>query len=119
MKIETDLTLESLSLAARERKPFTLARYGDGEWISMLQLRSENKRNCDWHYYYPAMGEAIRQTLIQKPTYRLGIQHLAIKLYRPEIIKFVTDHQLSDLDWCFSDVLHKASQKQMLHRSAQ
>jgi hypothetical protein len=118
MEIKTDLTLESLSLAARERKPFTLARYGDGEWISMLQLRDQNKKNCDWHYYYPEMGEAIRQTLIQKPAYRLGLQNLAVRLYRAKIEAFLAQHSIPQLDWCYSDVLHKASQNGNLHQFA-
>lgn len=114
-----EFPLEELCRVARERPPYTFARYGDGEWISLLQLKSHNKRNCDWHYYYPAMGLALRDVLKSRPAYRLGIQRMATELYPIEIGKFMLDHQLQKLDWTNAEVLHRASTKGQLGLFAQ
>lgn len=109
-----EFPFEEICRVARERPPFTFSRFGDGEWISLLQLKSPHKRNCDWHYFYPAMGFALRDVLKSKPGYRLGIQKLATELYPDEIYTFLLKNGLTKLDWVTADVLHRAAQKDRL-----
>lgn len=42
------------------RKPFSLLRYGDGEWNCMLGLKGAN---CDGHQYFPEMGQDLITSL--------------------------------------------------------
>jgi len=44
----------------RERKPFALARYNDGEICAMLGGEAWENRNCDHHEYLPEMCELLR-----------------------------------------------------------
>lgn len=112
------ISIEDLAKIAKERIPYAFARYGDGEWISLLELRPANKGNCDQHKYFRDMGTAIRTTLVERPTYCLGIQRLATDVYGEKIHLFLDQHKLFDLDWVYSDVLHKSSIKGTFHTLA-
>lgn len=109
-----EFAYEDICRVARERPPYTFARYGDGEWISLLQLKCHTKRNCDWHYFYPAMGLALKDVLKSRPNYKLGLQKLATEIYPNEIQGFLLANKLTDLDWVEADVLHRASKKGQL-----
>lgn len=106
-----DLQFDSICQAARERKPYALARYGDGEWNALLKLKSGDKRNCDWHQYFPAMGYRLKETLLSKPGYTLGMQRFATELYPSQIHRFITTNGLQFLNWVYSDAMHKSSMK--------
>lgn len=116
--ISPTFTLDTLCAAAADRKPFAFARYGDGEWIAMLKLKSSSKRNCDWHQYFPAMGQALADTLACRPSYWVGLQGLAYRLYGDRIDRFIQEHGLQGLRWCDAEVLHKASVQGELGRFA-
>src|SRR6056297_1642931 len=87
--------------------PFTFSRWGDGEWRSILKKHRKGATNCDGHTFYPEMGNELASVLIQNPTYMLGMQHLAMRLYGPPIQLFLKRHDLSHLRWVDSDVFHR------------
>lgn len=49
---------------------FSLARYGDGEFMAIL---GEVGQNCDGHEYYPEMGRALGDILKSRPPYYIGL----------------------------------------------
>jgi hypothetical protein len=66
-------------------RPFTFARYGDGEWLSILG--TTDGQNCDKHPYSPALTEALRQSLtIQDDNYIQAIGPVAFRDGRQESI---------------------------------
>lgn len=91
----------------RQRIPFTFSRWGDGEWRAVLGKLGGV--NCDGHQFYPQMGEELRQVLISKPTYLLGMQPMALRIYEKPINEFLAKHGLQDLKWLNADVIHSAS----------
>jgi hypothetical protein len=93
-------------LAAGE--PTTFSRWGDGEWTAVFGRRRSQK-NCDGHPFYPNMGTELRQVLLSRPPYVLGLQSLALSVL-PEIEPFLAQNALTDLDWIDADVFHHASQ---------
>lgn len=97
-----------LSELADPRKPFTFSRWGDGEWRSLLGLGA-NYANCDGHHFFPEMGLQLQQVLQAKPVYRLGMQSLAVKLFKAKIEAFLQRHALTKLTWYDADVFHKAA----------
>jgi hypothetical protein len=108
MKIELKSLDSWLADLTDSSKPFSFSRWGDGEWRSVLSPGGNNT-NCDGHKFFPAMGEQLRQILFKKPTYRIGMQPLAIKLFAAHIDKFLRDALLTDLQWYDSDVFHKGA----------
>jgi len=97
----------------KNKEPFSFSRFGDGEWASILNARTEpGAKNADGHAFFPEMGEALRQVLLSKPKYYLGMQRFALEdRYPEEIKKFIEDNQLQDIQWCNADVWHHASIK--------
>lgn len=89
----------------RRGDTFTFSRWGDGEWRVVLGKRG---RNCDHHEYYPAMGEELRKVLSKRPSYRLGLQRLALRLFNRSINHTVKQYGLRQR-WENADVFHKAS----------
>jgi hypothetical protein len=88
---------------------FSFSRWGDGEWSSVLD--KGKKWNCDGHRYFPDMGKQLSQVLISQPTYRLGMQSLAYRLFGKHIESFLKKHNLQNLVWHNADVFHKGAIK--------
>lgn len=70
---------------------FSLARYGDGEFMAILGAVGQN---CDGHEYYPEMGRALADILKSKPDYYIGLhqsrqidRETMTWLYRNELIE--------------------------------
>ena len=97
-----------LSELANPAKPFTFSRWGDGEWRSLLALGA-NSSNCDGHRFFPKMGLQLQKVLRSRPPYRLGMQSLAVKLFKAKIAAFLQQHGLTNLTWYDADVFHKAA----------
>ncbi len=93
------------AIAAKE--PTTFTRWGDGEWTAVLGRRRHGQ-NCDGHPFYPKMGSELKQLLLGRPPYVLGLQNLATTTM-PEVVPFLTQNYLTDLDWIDADVFHHAS----------
>jgi hypothetical protein len=86
---------------------FTFSRWGDGEWLSILNRGQET--NCDGHKYFPAMGVELANILRSRPTYMLGMQKLAIRVYGKHIQRFLEENSLTDLHWYQSGVFHQGA----------
>lgn len=99
-------------IAAKE--PTTFSRWGDGEWTAVFGRRP-TKANCDGHPYYPKMGGELKQVLLGRPEYPLGLQGLARRVM-PEVEPWVRQNYLDDLDWIDADVFHHASGRGELGR---
>lgn len=91
----------------RNHKPFSFSRWGDGEWNSVLGRKTG--QNCDGHMYYPQMGDDLKQVLINRPTYRLGMQPFAVRQFGDRITEWLIRYGLENLPWCNADVFHRAS----------
>lgn len=103
-------------------KPFSLSRWGDGEWRAVLRGRSQRTLfaddgskqrqtdNCDKHRFFPDMNEQLANILRARPPYRLGLQGLAMRLYGKQITKFCRRHCPS-LRWHNSTLLSAAVTK--------
>lgn len=92
-------------IAAKE--PTTFSRWGDGEWNAVLGRRRHHQ-NCDGHPYYPKMGSELKQVLLTRPEYTLGLQGLAQRSM-PDVGVWLGQNYLADLDWVDADVFHHAS----------
>ena len=90
--------------------PFSLSRYGDGEFNAIFQKQGSN---VDGHEYFPDMGAELKQIVLSEPEYIVGIQPLTMSHYRNEVVNFAGD---LDIDWVNSDVLHDANIKEQLKR---
>lgn len=102
----------SLIEKIHEKETFAFSRYGDGEWNAIL---GKVGANCDGHEYFESLGKALRNVLISRPNYYLGLQSLAMRVIGLEITKFVTANNIRPIsEWGDADILHKASIKEML-----
>ena len=92
--------------------PFSMSRWGDGEWNCVLGKQGQN---CDRHQYFPKMGEELRDILRSKPPYALGLQPFAMQSDpgAEAIERWLADHSL-DLPWINADVFHIANHRRAL-----
>lgn len=107
------LTYEKLLEKINSRKAVTFSRFGDGEWNAIF---GKTGSNCDGHEYFESLGAALRNVLLSKPDYYLGLQGLAMRVMGDRITEFVVKHNIRPIeDWSDADILHKASIKGLLH----
>lgn len=85
-------TLEQYIDRINSGEPFALARYGDGEFASIL---GHSGQNCDGVRYSDLLCKALTRTLLDSKSYDYGILAVAVRLFRNSIEKF---HQMHDLD---------------------
>lgn len=83
------------------------SRWGDGEWTAILGHRPFGC-NCDGHPYAPELGRRLRAVLDTRPSYRLGLQPLATRVF-PFLREYIAQHNWNTLKWVNADVLHAAS----------
>jgi len=96
------VTYSMMTASLKDGIVFKFARYGDGEIYCM---NGKIGQNCDNHSYFPNMGAALRQTIIQEPNYMVGIQPLSIS-HIPEDVNSYFGHFKTLYN---ADVLHNAS----------
>jgi len=84
-----------------ERRAFSFARFGDGEFFAVL---GESGENCDGHGYHPELGRRLGEILAAKPAYLTGLQPLAVMRHGVEPIR-TRSHGIR---WVYSDSLHSA-----------
>lgn len=98
---------------------YSTARFGDGEWTSILRLQGHNGRNCDGHRYYPQMSAGLSDILRSQPPepFLLGMQHYGLKMFYDRIIQFLRKAGLQDLPWRDADTLamHRSSVRNQIH----
>jgi hypothetical protein len=88
-----------------KNRPFSFARYGDGEWNAIF---GEPGRNCDGHPYYPELGAALRATLENPGDYIHAIQPRAVKYDSRRIHAYLASLPVP-FDWHDADVFHDAN----------
>lgn len=112
------------------QQPFSLSRWGDGEWRSVLAENDKcwaklagisgawrkGKTNKSGHAFPPEMGKDMRKLLTDRPGHYLA---LANRYGNPDskepqislarwIKQWLVVHQLSDLRWTHADTIVKA-----------
>jgi len=100
--------LEEFVAKVVARQPVTFSRWGDGEWYSVFGR--DRGQNCDGHRYFPQMGAELKNVLLAKPPYVLGLQGLARRVFDGRIESWIDQNYLNVLDWIDADVFHNASQ---------
>jgi hypothetical protein len=87
----------------RNGRPFSFARFGDGEWSAILGVQGAN---CDGHEYFPRLGADLRAAIIENLDYFYSIQGRAIKYLGKGIRRFLADNNVKII-WHDSDVFHR------------
>lgn len=93
---------ESMREMLERGEPFSLARFGDGEFNAIFGAVGAN---CDGHRYFPELGQRLRQILESEPGYLLGLQPVLMLGRGPEKIQSVS----RGIRWVLADSLHLAS----------
>lgn len=101
------MTYEELLRKIYNKEPFSFSRFGDGEFNAIFQDR-KSRMNCDAHQYFPDMGKRLLQVLESKPDYYIGLQSMAYR-QRTEQIDELTE--CLGLEWCESNIIHRANIK--------
>jgi len=94
----------------RKREPFSLSRWGEAEWNSVLRLRPEQAVNCDGHRFFRTMGGQLARALKDLPAYYVAMQPLALRLMGGRIEQWFAENSI-DLPWHDADVFHEASKR--------
>lgn len=99
----------------RENEPFQYFKYGDGEFVSMLQLKPPTAVNSSKHHYFKSLGERMKSTLLpgneHGPNAMIGIQNwmrLGRRPYSKLALKWIQDNA-PHITWCSTDTLHYAN----------
>lgn len=87
--------------------PFAFSRWGDGEWSAVL---GKGKCNTDKQFYTPALRADLRGVLEARPSYLLGLQPAAVRLYGVEIAEWLRARDWWPA-WDDADVWHRASKR--------
>jgi hypothetical protein len=102
--------LQDVADAVSTGHPFAFSRWGDGEWSAVL---GHGTQNCDQQEYTEELRHDLRQVLLGRPEYTLGMQALALRRFGEEIISWLEERKLSFL-WVDSGVFHRASARDQL-----
>lgn len=109
----TNYGIDYYTKLLNKRKPFTFARYGDGEFTCMFDPGSG--MNCDRHVYDPVLSEQLLTAFSDRCSsdhgYFVGIQNYAIKM-DPRVTKFL--EKFPKMEYHDSDVFHRASIKKTI-----
>lgn len=87
----------------RDKKPFAFSRFGDGEWITIAQNRTEDS-NCDGNKFYADLGERLKEIVSEKQDYYMGHQNVSAYTLKNKYPQ----------EWVNSDILHELSEIQGL-----
>jgi hypothetical protein len=108
------MIFEEILIKIENNEQFSFSRWGDGEWICMLNP-DNSKGNCDGHKYFDTLSDALKNILKSKPKYNLGIQGHARRSMGEKIDAFLKENDLTELQWSNADVFHHASIKGKFH----
>jgi hypothetical protein len=89
--------------------PYSFSRFGDGEWNAIFR---KSGSNCDDHQYFPDMGARLEEAVRNPYNYIYGMQGLSMRHMSFEILELLGPN--SPIEWCESDVFHKAFAKGMM-----
>ena len=90
-------------------EPYSFSRFGDGEWNAIFR---KSGSNCDDHQYFPEMNARLEEAVRNPYDYIYGIQGLSMRHMSFEILELLGPD--SPIEWCESDVFHKAFAKGMM-----
>ena len=105
--------IEHFELMIKNRAPFSFARYGDGEWMSILGYSG---RNCDGVQFNNELKLALTETLKYpqlNDNYYYGMLAIAFRYMRPYIEKFTYINNL-DITWTEATFLVAANRQGQL-----
>lgn len=89
-----------------KESPFSLSRWGDGEWMSVLQIRAARARNTDGHRFFPQMGKRLKAILISDPKYALASRVSMPKRLMIGAQQIAAEH-LPNRDWHSTNSFNK------------
>lgn len=87
------------------RKPFSLLRYGDGEWNAMLGVKGAN---CDGHEYFPQMGRDLISSLQHNYSAHYGWLTVSHHAGMEAILSLIEKNKI-EVRWVNGDVFLEAS----------
>ncbi len=99
-----NLTLSNLIAHIKNNEPFSYSRWGDGEWQCLLG--SNRQWNTDGHRYFPALQKRLREVVLSRPKYYMGLQQMGMDVLGTKIYEFVKDLNIT---WVNSDIIHSAN----------
>lgn len=107
----TTLDYPTLLNLLKNNQKLSFSRWGDGEFGLAFKLEPVYSIVMDRNNSpeFIAAGEMIKEILLSKPEYYIGIQNHAKKLFGDKIESYYKDLNTFD-----ADIIHKASQKQRL-----
>ncbi|MFT4037601.1 MAG: hypothetical protein QM692_05425 [Thermomicrobiales bacterium] len=105
------VTAAALTGWVRSGSPFTLTRWGDGEWHAVLGRTTG--RNSDGQAFVPELGERLRQVLRRQPPYLMELKPWEA-VFGDQVAAWLAEERLSTLNWIAPDILHRASRKGQL-----
>lgn len=94
--------------AIRSGNPFSFARYGDGEWHTILgHIGMRNSNGCT---FTQELCDALRHVLHKAHPYEHSILRVARRKLGPEIQNYIIDNEVR-IQWTLGDVILDASLK--------
>ncbi len=99
-------SLADFTTRLQEHRPFAFSRWGDGEWSCVLRKSGET---CDGQKYTTSLRRDLHDVLKSRPKYDLGMQDLALRQMRGEIMQWLKRYRLTYINWCGADVFAHAS----------
>lgn len=88
-------TIEEYTERIRNKDHFTLARYGDGEWASILGDRGQN---CDGIKYTKQLKTFLEKTVKEPGDYEYGILQIAVRSMGDRISEYLRRHRIK-INW--------------------
>lgn len=90
------LKADTLLDALARGNPFTLSRWGDGEWYSVIGAKGQNS---DRQVYHASLRDSLREVLSDRPDYYLGLRFPDQPRLRRQLCRWLKDNGLEDLQW--------------------
>jgi len=99
------ISLDNFIEAVSNDAPFTLSRWGDGEWASILGQGGEN---CDGVKYTRELQEGLIDMLVNRGPYNYGILKVALDVHKDKVAEWLGAHNIN-VGWKFADSLTVAN----------
>jgi hypothetical protein len=96
--------------ALRRYKHFTLSRWGDGEWRSVLGEET-GRANCDGHPYTEELTQELGDILRRRPRYMMGMLDLARAGWGDKIEGWIAANVPGGIDWIQADIFHRGARE--------
>jgi hypothetical protein len=93
----------------KEGKPFTLSRFNDGEWMSILGFDGRNTDNCA----FPIAAIGLRTALESAHPIYYGSSNHTLRQFRSRVNSYLTENKIK-VEWYDADVFHKASMRGLI-----